>query len=98
MATITAALMPYKYTEAEAVPVENILNITAPIIQHTKEAYDILFLKVTVGTFQFSSGSTITAESPSYTVGDTIPPISISKTYPLHIKAVAQSDVFEAAY
>ena len=98
MATITASVLPYKYIEAQASPVENILDITAGIIPQTKEAYDVVFLKITVGSFQFSSGETITSDSPTYTVGDEIPPISISKTYPLHLKAVAQNDSFNMAY
>jgi hypothetical protein len=97
MATITAAVLPYLYTEAEAVPVENILDITAGIIQHTKEVYDTVRIKVTVGTFQFSSGETITAESPTYTIGETVE-LRISKSWPLHLKAVAQNDAFKMAY
>lgn len=97
MATITAAVIPYLYTEAEAVPVENILDITAEIIKHTRQAFDTLYIEVTVGTFQFASGETITSDSPTYTVGDKVP-ISVSQTHPLHLKAAAQNDAFKAAY
>jgi hypothetical protein len=97
MATITAAVLPFIYTEAEAVPVNNVLNITAGIIQHTKEVQDEVRIKVTVGTFQFSVGAVPTVNSASYTVNEEVT-LKISKSWPLYFKGTALNDAFKIAY
>lgn len=97
MAIITAPVLPYLYTEAEAVPVENILSITAESYLLTASKSDVVKIKVTVGTFQFSSGQAITAESPTYTVGEEVS-IKISRAHQLRLKAAATGNAFKASY
>jgi len=93
MAIITALKNPYKYVELEAVPVENILTFDVPVISEAFYGGKEFSIKVTIGTFQFSSGSPITADSPFYTVDDVFF-ISLSEVSKLRILAEAQDNSF----
>jgi hypothetical protein len=94
MATIEAISIPYLYTEAEAVPVENILDINSPVVSEAFYGGKEFAIEVLVGTFQFAAGAPITAVNPSYTVGDKLV-ISLSEAAQLRLEATAQNDSFQ---
>lgn len=94
MAIIPALKNPFKYVEAEAVPVDNVLEFDVPVVSEAFYGGKEFQIVVVVGTFQFSSGSVVSALSPSYTVGDSFF-ISLSQYSKLNFKATAQNDEFK---
>lgn len=57
-----------------------------------------LFITIVSGTFQFNVGSAVVSSSASYTVGDTVPPITIvNGAKNLFYKAGAGSQTFKVS-
>ncbi len=86
--------MPYLYTEAEASPVENILDIQSPVVSDSFYGGKEFGIEVVSGTFQFCAGAAITALNPTYTAGDKLI-ISLSQEAKLRILATAQNNSFK---
>lgn len=92
MATITINSVPASVIEAEAVPVENILQITTP--DQSPSQSRLYTIVVKVGTYQFAVGKALAAENPAYTVAGELK-LTLSQLHKLRFLATTQNDRFD---
>lgn len=92
MATITINSVPASVIEAEAVPVENTLQITTPDQHPSKER--LYTIVVVVGTYQFAVGKALAVENPTFTVAGELK-LTLSELHKLRFLATTQADRFD---
>ena len=94
MANTTITSLPGSVSEPDAVPVDSILTIDAPLFRENQPREYLVLIKVITGSFQFAVNTVVGASNPSIASTDEAIAITVSNTAKLHFLAAAQDDVF----
>lgn len=94
MANTTISSLPSTVSEPDAVPVDSIVTIDAPLFKESQPREFLVLIKVTTGSFQFAVGADPGVSNPSIASTDEAIAITVSNSVKLHFLAGAQNDEF----